>query len=866
MDPVIDQLRRAPVPEDDDLLSSGTYSGRFVLDYLDTTPVKVETAGDSTDLYGELETYDALLQARRDYGQTSNYQRVRLLANPFEGISTPFLNRAASKMASIVHAFPQILPAGADVVRIGMLAEAPGSMLEYLMWHLYRRGSAAEVTAISLEAGLPWDVSSSVMPGVNQAAITILKGKDETGDLTVPDNISAYRDETLRRGERDLVVADGGVGADENPEREESLNAALILGEVLGAIQVLRVGGSFVLKLYDAYSRFMADVLQLLAVHFRQSTLFKPLTSRPANAERYYVGTGFTGLHLRSLKDAYLVLTLASSHATSRQVSQFLPAPPPLISDWIVRLNQWHALRQLSFLRWAIKVDEALVRNSRSRPNYPISYDLSRWYDLVGVPYSRSRQYLELSSSPCEEVRLIERVSQLAMEVTRSESDTATGNRLLELLFSWLRYSVSTRMAATADEVLRWDPDRLEEWSSYPTDKALRERVRALLLLERAYDDGRCPAMDFVLLQDGERRQVRGEVALGVANDTIQVTRGIMGLFLTQRERGRKSQQEVLQLGERKRQLERAFIFLKRYEALKLNDNAFRITYPVQVDVDLYATLLTRSSDAFYSPVVGLEAPFGAIGIPLGSESPPEGTTLALNLVYASDPKLRDDLIQRSLRLLDTPRTLYVATLLSIPQLDSSPHKRGQPEVLPRDRVVDAITGRQMEKRVLLYRLSSVSERPSMVSTVTSITSTTSNRPTTTSNRPTTTSNRPTTTSNRPTTTSNRPTTANRPATSNGPSTANRPATSNRPTTTSTTKGKEHFQEDEEDGKTLLRPEEEDDDEVEAQARERVPPSALVSKPTLKGSAPTTAPATTPAAPKKGKLASLRMGGVKLKE
>jgi hypothetical protein len=256
---------------------------------------------------------------------------------------------------------------------------------------------------------------------------------------------------------------------------------------------------------------------------------------------------------------------------------------------------------------------------------------------------------------------------------------------------------------------LMWDPELLARWSEpeqlSSNEAKARQLLRAALEEPVEYVDEPCPALKFQLVLQGDSRVVRGETATRDEYPTFQVTRMALTNFLTQKERERKSRSQQADLAERPQHLERAFVFLKRYEALQLDVNAFRVRYPQRVDCDMYATLLTRASEAFFSPVWVLEAPFGALGPPLGVERPPERATLALNLLYATEPRLRDALIARALGLVEEGHRLLVATLTNVPALDRSAHRRGQPAVLEREAVTNAVTGRVLDKRVLLYTL-----------------------------------------------------------------------------------------------------------------------------------------------------------------
>ena len=48
-------------------------------------------------------------------------------------------------------------------------------------------------------------------------------------------------------------------------------------------------GGNFVCKIFDVFTPFTVDLLFILYKHFEHFSIVKPVTSRPANSERYVV-------------------------------------------------------------------------------------------------------------------------------------------------------------------------------------------------------------------------------------------------------------------------------------------------------------------------------------------------------------------------------------------------------------------------------------------------------------------------------------------------------------------------------------------------------------------------------------------------
>lgn len=165
---------------------------------------------------------------------------------------------------------------------VATLAEGPGGFIEFLT-DFYK---GIKVHAITLQ----YDQDKYDRNWKNK----ILENKNLNityGNLYNKEVIEQFATTT---GKVDLVTADGGFQAgDENEKEREHLK--LFLAETLTAFRVLRKGGSYILKIYDIFSRSTLELLFLLSGTFDSVELNKPVTSRPANSERYVVCHGFKG-------------------------------------------------------------------------------------------------------------------------------------------------------------------------------------------------------------------------------------------------------------------------------------------------------------------------------------------------------------------------------------------------------------------------------------------------------------------------------------------------------------------------------------------------------------------------------------------
>ena len=93
----------------------------------------------------------------------------------------------------------------------------------------------------------------------------------------------------------DLITADGGFDEEKQYNAKESLHYNLIQSEIICILMTQKLNGSVILKIFETFTETTISLLWLLCKHYKYFELFKPLTSRPTNAEKYIICTGFTG-------------------------------------------------------------------------------------------------------------------------------------------------------------------------------------------------------------------------------------------------------------------------------------------------------------------------------------------------------------------------------------------------------------------------------------------------------------------------------------------------------------------------------------------------------------------------------------------
>lgn len=257
------------------------------------------------------------------------FRCARDQCNPFEELSTMewieskkgFVCRSAMKLANIdaMIGFQLTPPMGNNNessrhsnFRFVDLCGAPGGFSEYLLRRCSSNGKCCMGYGMSLIGsnddgqGAKWDLNTlSYLAKKSQQNINwnVCNGDDNTGDIYNWNNVIKLTDDIKQDSSSehdndewkvDLVVADGGFDAQRDSECQESLAHQLVTCQTAAALHLLQKGGNFVIKMFGFQSS--KELVIQLYNSFEKLIILKPITSRPASAERYLVALNFDGL------------------------------------------------------------------------------------------------------------------------------------------------------------------------------------------------------------------------------------------------------------------------------------------------------------------------------------------------------------------------------------------------------------------------------------------------------------------------------------------------------------------------------------------------------------------------------------------
>ena len=232
-----------------------------------------------------------------------NWDFMKRYTNPYEFIHTVIpntklsvskmkpLSRSFYKMVEMVNMFRLFNDFDENPINTFHLAEGPGGFIEATQ-HL-RKNSSDKYYGMTLmddDPNVPgWKKSNHFLE--THKNVEIERGVTGTGDLMEVDNL-IYCNEKYKNS-MNIITADGGFDFSIDFNQQEILATNLLLAQVSFAISMQKVGGHFILKIFDIFTKTTCDIMYLLSSLYKQVYIVKPNTSRLANSEKYIVCKGF---------------------------------------------------------------------------------------------------------------------------------------------------------------------------------------------------------------------------------------------------------------------------------------------------------------------------------------------------------------------------------------------------------------------------------------------------------------------------------------------------------------------------------------------------------------------------------------------
>ena len=225
------------------------------------------------------------------------------------------------------------------------IAEGPGGFMEatYNLSHninIYKDYKHYGITLYSNNKDIPgWNKASTFIN--SDSDIVISYGKDNTGNIYNYENIIEFGN-TVGINSCHIVTGDGGFDFSLDFNKQEQLSYRLIFCEIVCALTVQKVGGHFVCKMFDTFSMSSIKLLYFISCFYEEVYLNKPLTSRPANSEKYIVAKNFKGIDLSYLDNLYKLIDYWNNLENPNEVTDIFEDEIP--EYFIKSINEYNKL------------------------------------------------------------------------------------------------------------------------------------------------------------------------------------------------------------------------------------------------------------------------------------------------------------------------------------------------------------------------------------------------------------------------------------------------------------------------------------------------------------------------------------------
>ena len=269
----------------------------------DVDPNILETVDELLEINSNM--YNLLTKYKNkitDYYNNKSWDRYKKISNEYEMIfttpNTGFnlsqytpVSRSFFKMWEILHDFREEFNFP-DKMKVCMLCEGPGGFAEALVKYRDNKADNDEYHGISLKSdnnrNVPeWKLNNNFLNKIN-----INYGSDGTGNIYNMPNI-LHLVNHIGKHTVDFITADGGFDFSSDFNHQEDMSMQLILSEILATLLLQKQGGSFILKIYDIFTENTMKIIHIIKKFYKKIFIVKPLTSRPANSEKYLICTNF---------------------------------------------------------------------------------------------------------------------------------------------------------------------------------------------------------------------------------------------------------------------------------------------------------------------------------------------------------------------------------------------------------------------------------------------------------------------------------------------------------------------------------------------------------------------------------------------
>tara|TARA_Y100000310_G_scaffold335036_1_gene416113 strand:+ start:12 stop:1193 length:1182 start_codon:yes stop_codon:yes gene_type:complete len=310
------------------------------------------------------------------------------------------LSRSYFKLWEMIHTFDLLEGLADKNIKTAHIAEGPGGFMECLVNY---RNATKNPKSTEIIYGITLKSKTKYIPGWNKARelikrnnIIISYGKDGTGNIYNIDNIIDFS-HTIGHEKCDFITSDGGFDFSIDFNHQEQLAYRLLFCEIVATISNQKIGGRAVFKFFDIYTELTMKFLYLCTVLYEAVYIHKPITSRPANSEKYIIAKRFKGVSIDYLKKLNGVVRLWDSIKSNDLyiIDLFKDDVPKEFREELNKYNKDFIQKQVKSIKDTLYLidNKPTVKQYNSLIHKQITNAVS-WCEKYGIDINHNSKYL----------------------------------------------------------------------------------------------------------------------------------------------------------------------------------------------------------------------------------------------------------------------------------------------------------------------------------------------------------------------------------------------------------------------------------------------------------------------------------------